>query len=87
MEISKENSDYLKSIEIAEKKKLKDAFFFQVAEIAGEFTILHVKDYYKQGGRYFIEACIMAKFKTEKEARAVLRAARQKIAHDFPTMR
>lgn len=83
MEISKEHFEYFKSIEVVQKKKLKDAFFFQIAEVANKFTILHIKDYFQQNNRYFIKAKIMAEFETEKEAIDCMRIAKKKVASDF----
>lgn len=80
MEISKEHFNYLKSIEITQKKKLKDAFFFQVAEIANKIAILHVKDYFEQSNRYFIEASVKAEFETEEEARKCIRMMKERLA-------
>ena len=80
MEISKEHFDYFRSIEIAQNKKLKDAFFFQVSEIASKFAILHVQDYFEQSSRYFIKANIKAEFQTEEEARQCIRTMKERLA-------
>lgn len=80
MEISKEHFDYFRSIEIAQNKKLKDAFFFQVAEIASKFVILHVQDFFEQNNRYFIKASVKAEFKTESEARQCIRKMKERLA-------
>lgn len=87
MEISEEHFYYFKSIEEEQNKKLKDAFFFQVAKVSNKFTILHIKDYFEKDNRYFVKANIMAEFKTEKEASECMRLARRKIAYDFPMTR
>lgn len=64
---------HFRNIELREGKKIKDAFLFQVAEIAGKFSILYVKDFFQENGKFYMQADVKQTFNSQIEASACIR--------------